>query len=157
MSHARPHRGRAATVAILAALLGMTTAPLWPQATSSWAQEATERWYAAFHAGDAATLARLYVSDAVLLLPEQTVRGRAAIEAHEGAILAKARYSCTWAIESVQAVGRQAAVLGREVCLEAPKAGGAPTQVKSRWLTIFERQEDGSWLIARDATEDAVK
>jgi uncharacterized protein (TIGR02246 family) len=138
----------------LAAGLAVAPVSLTAQATPTWAQEVNEKWYAAFQAGDAPTLMKLYASDAMLLLPDQTLRGRAAIEAYQSANFQKTRYACKWAIDGVQAAGKQAAVLGHDTCVESPKAGGATKTVKNRWLTVFERQPDGSWLIARDTSEE---
>lgn len=147
-------RCRAAFVGVLAAVLSTAPSSLRAQGVPTWAQEVNETWYAAFHAGDAAALMRLYASDAVLLLPDQTLRGRAAIEAYQSGNFQKTRYSCKWGIDGVQAAGRHAAVLGHDACVESPKAGGAGRTVKNRWLTVFERQTDGSWLIVRDSPEE---
>jgi len=154
MSVVNRSRCQAAFVGVLAAVLSTTPSSLRAQGVPTWAQEVNETWYAAFHAGDAAALMRLYASDAVLLLPDQTLRGRAAIEAYQSGNFQKTRYSCKWGIDGVQAAGRHAAVLGHDSCVESPTAGGADRTVKNRWLTVFERQTDGSWLIARDSSEE---
>ena len=154
MSVVNRSRCRAAFVGVLAAVLSAAPSSLRAQGVPTWAQEVNEKWYAAFHSGDATALMRLYASDAVLLLPDQTLRGRAAIEAYQTGNFQKTRYSCKWGIDGVQAAGRHSAVLGHDTCEESPKAGGAGRTVKNRWLTVFERQADGSWLIARDSSEE---
>jgi len=153
----RANHGRRWAVSIffvLCAAVSLTSRPLRAQATPDWAQEVNKKWYAAFNAGDAAGLMKLYAADAVLLLPDQTLRGRGAIEGFQSSNFQKTRYSCQWSIDGVQAVGKQAAVLGLDTCLESPKSGGAGKTVKNRWLTVYERQADGSWLIARDTSEE---
>lgn len=135
------------------AAVGLGPLPVQAQATPGWAKSALEVWFAAFHGGDAGALSRLYLSDAVLLEPEETFRGREAIRAHYGKAFREARSECTWVIEGVDTVGRQAAVWGQQTCLESPKPRGSTRTVRGRWLTIFEHQADGSWLIARDAGE----
>ena len=154
MSVVNRSRCQAAFVGVLAAVLSAAPSSLRAQSVPTWAQEVNEKWYAAFHAGDAAALMTLYASDAVLLLPDRTLRGRAAIEAYQNGNFQKTRYSCKWGIDGVQAAGRHAAVLGHDTCEESPKAGGAARTVKNRWLTVFERQTDGSWVIARDSSEE---
>ena len=154
MSEASRTRYHALGVAVLATVLSAVPVSLRAQTTPTWAQEVNQKWYAAFSAGDAAALMKLYVADAVLLLPDQTLRGRPAIEAYQSSNFQKTRYSCKWAIDSVQSAGKQAAVLGHDTCVESPKAGGAGKTVNNRWLTVFERQPDGSWLIARDTSEE---
>jgi len=145
---------QALRVAVLGVVLCAVPLSAGAQTTPPWAQQVNEKWYAAYNAGDAPALAKLYLADAVILLPDQTVKGRPAIETYQGGNFKKTGYACTWAIDGVQVAGRQAAVLGHDSCVETPKAGGAPKTVKSRWLTVFERQADGSWMIARDASEE---
>jgi uncharacterized protein (TIGR02246 family) len=154
MNDASRTRHRIFCVAVLATVLGAMPLALGAQTTPAWAQDVNQKWYAAFGAGDAAALMKLYAADAVLLLPDQTLRGRPAIEAYQSGNFQKTRYSCKWAIDSVQSAGKQAAVLGHDTCVESPKAGGANKTVSNRWLTVFERQADGSWLIARDTSEE---
>lgn len=145
-----------AGLGVLVAGLGAAAVSLSAQTTPSWAQEINTKWYAAFDAGDAAAIAKFYATDAVVFAPDQTLRGRAAVQAYHAGNFQKTRFKCEWGIDSVQAVGKQAAVLGHDSCVETPKAGGAAKTTKSRWLTIYERQADGSWLMARDASEPAT-
>jgi uncharacterized protein (TIGR02246 family) len=152
MDHTRSAR-RIVYLAVVAAALGIAAVSLSAQATPAWAQDANAKWYAAFEAGDAAAIARFYASDTVVFVPDQTLRGRAAIQAYHAGNFQKTRFKCDWGIDSVQTVGKQAAVLGHDSCVETPKAGGAAKTTKSRWLTIYEQQADGSWLMARDASE----
>jgi uncharacterized protein (TIGR02246 family) len=152
MDHTRSAR-RIVYLAVVAAALGIAAVSLSAQATPAWAQDANAKWYAAFEAGDAAAIARFYASDTVVFVPDQTLRGRAAIQAYHAGNFQKTRFKCDWGIDSVQVVGKQAAVLGHDACVETPKAGGAAKTTKSRWLTIYEQQADGSWLMARDASE----
>jgi uncharacterized protein (TIGR02246 family) len=146
----------AATVALLAGGLGVAAVSLGAQTTPAWAQDANAKWYAAFNAGDAVAIAKFYAPDAVVFVTDQTLRGRDAVQAYHKGNFDKTRFKCEWAIDSVQAVGKQAAVLGHDSCVETPKAGGAAKTTKSRWLTIYERQADGSWLMVRDASEPAT-
>jgi uncharacterized protein (TIGR02246 family) len=142
-------------IAMLAAAVGLNPLPVRAQTTADWAKKALEMWFAAFNTGDAAALSRLYLGDAVLLEPDESFRGREAIQAHYSKEFRETRFPCTWVIAGQHTVGKQAAVWGEETCLASPRSSGPTKTVKGRWLAIFERQADGSWLIARDAGEDA--
>ncbi len=141
-------------IAVLSLAASLGPSSIHAQEAPKWAQEQLEKWYAAFNAGDASALMKLYAVDAVLFLPDQTLRGRAAIEAFQKENFQKTRYACTWVIDGVQALGKQAVVWGHDACTETPKAGGAPRTVKNRWLTVLEQQKDGSWIIVRDSGEE---
>ena len=147
--------GFLAASGILLATWARSPYPVSAQSTSDWAKKALEQWYAAHDGGDAHALVRLYLDDAVLFEPDETARGRKAIEARYEKEFQKVRSSCTWAIDGQHMVGKQAAVWGHATCVGSRSSGGATNTTKGRWLTIFERQLNGSWLIARDAGEDA--
>lgn len=112
------------------------------------------RWYAAFNAGDAASIISLYAADATLLLQGQAFHGLAAIEAFHRASFASVRFTCTWSIEGAETVDRLAAVWGADECTETPRGGGPSMRWSGRWLTVFQRQADGSWMIVRDTGEE---
>ena len=100
-------------------------------------------------------IVQLYASDAVLLLQGETFNGRGAIEAFHTGNFAKVRYNCTYTIESVSMVDHIAAVWGDDACVETPKSGAPPQAWQGRWLTVYQLQPDGSWLIVRDSGEEA--
>ena len=109
----------------------------------------------AFNAGDASAIIQLYASDAVLLLKGETFNGRGPIEAFHKGNFEKARYSCTWTIDSVSMVDNLAAVWGEDACVETPTSGAPSQSWRGRWLTVYQLQPDGSWLIVRDSGEEA--
>ena len=84
----------------------------------------------------------------------ETFSGRGAIEAFHTGNFAKVRYSCTWTI-SVSMVDNLAAVWGDDACVETPKSGAPAQSWQGRWLTVYQLQPDGSWLIVRDSGEEA--
>jgi uncharacterized protein (TIGR02246 family) len=122
-----------------------------PEPIALWAQQHTERWYAAFNAGDAGALVRMYAPDAVLLLQGQQFQGRTGIEATHRAIFEKADFTCTWMIERFSTVGALAVVAGSDSCAETSKSGGQVRSWKGRFLTVYQQQPDGSWMIVRDS------
>ena len=62
---------------------------------------------------------------------------------------------CTWTIEGMSTVDKVAAVWGNDSCLDTPRTGGAAVSWKGRWLTVYQLQPDGSWMIVRDSGEPA--
>ena len=141
-------------VVLFAGTVG-TSRPASAQAILEWAKDHTAKWYAAFNAGDVPGMVQLYASDAVLLLQGETFSGRGAIEAFHTGNFAKVRYSCTYTIESVSMVDNLAAIWGDDACVETPKSGGPSQAWQGRWLTVYQLQPDGSWLIVRDSGEEA--
>ena len=141
-------------VALFAGTVGHSR-PAFAQAILEWAKDHTAKWYAAFNAGDVPAIVQLYASDAVLLLQGETFNGRGAIEAFHTGNFAKVRYNCTYTIESVSMVDHIAAVWGDDACVETPKSGAPPQAWQGRWLTVYQLQPDGSWLIVRDSGEEA--
>ena len=151
-----PRRSLRAIVGLLlvAACLAAGSRAASAQAVLEWAQDHTAKWYDAFNAGDASAIIKLYASDAVLLLQGETFNGRAAIEAFHKGNFAKVRYSCTFTIDSVSIVDNLAAMWGEDSCTETPTSGAPAQQWKGRWLTVYQLQPDGSWLIVRDSGEE---
>lgn len=143
-------------LAVALALLG-GPATLRAQAPGppEWVRQHTEQWYAAFGAGDAVAMGKLYASDAVLVLQGETFQGRTEIEAFHRGNFEKAKFTCTFTIIGMAAVDKLAAVWGDDSCADAPKSGGPPADWKGRWLMVYQRQPDGSWIIVRDAGEEA--
>jgi uncharacterized protein (TIGR02246 family) len=141
-------------IALLAAIVG-NPRPVSAQAILEWAKDHTAKWYAAFNAGDASAIIELYASDAVLLLQGESFNGRGAIEAFHKGNFAKVRYSCTYTIDSVSMVDNLAAVWGDDACVETPTSGAPSQSWQGRWLTVYQLQPDGSWLIVRDSGEEA--
>ena len=52
-------------------------------------------------------------------------------------------------------VDNLAAVWGEDACVETPRAGATSSDWQGRWLTVYQLQPDGSWLIVRDSGEEA--
>jgi uncharacterized protein (TIGR02246 family) len=141
-------------VALFAVAVGHSR-PASAQAILEWAKDHTAKWYTAFNAGGVPAIVQLYASDAVLLLQGETFNGRGAIEAFHRGNFEKVRYSCTFTIESVSRVDNLAAIWGDDACTETPKSGAPAQSWQGRWLTVYQLQPDGSWLIVRDSGEEA--
>jgi len=115
-----------------------------------WAQTFLEAWYAAYNGGDAAGTAKLFTVDARF----GPHKGRAAIGADLKTTFAAATYHCVGRFEALHELGALAVASGVETCEEHPKPNGVSVITKERWLIVFERQVDGSWLISRETWEE---
>ena len=115
----RPLFCAAMGIVLLGGTVDSSASPFRP-AVPNWAQQHTKQWYAAFNAGDAAAITRLYADDAVMLLQGQTFEGRAAIEAFHKGNFEKARFACTWTIDGMSTVDKVAAVWGQRRSLRHP-------------------------------------
>jgi uncharacterized protein (TIGR02246 family) len=141
--------------AVLALAIVALPTPSRAQQAPGWARDQLAAWYAAFNAGDAKAVAALYAADAVIVPPGvQPIRGRAAIEAHHVSAQRDIRFSCSGGYDGFQIVAGTAVGWGHDDCTETPRAGGAAKATKSRWIAVYEKQADGSWLIVRDVGEE---
>ena len=111
-----------------------------------WANEQLSQWYAAFNAEDADALADLYTSDAHV----GNGQGRSEIISNFNSEWTDTEISCSGAYDGFRIVGNLATGWGHDTCTQKPKSGGASKTESSRWLAVYDRQDDGSWLCSRD-------
>ncbi len=111
--------------------------------------EATQTFVKAALAKDWATLAALYVDDAVLNPPnEPAVKGRAAIRAW----MEKFPPITDFKASNVRVEGRDdlAYVLGTYTMAIAPPGTPGPVKDSGKYVEVRRRQADGKWLIEVD-------
>ena len=103
-------------------------------------------------AGDAAGLAAMYLPNASLMPPNAaTVQGREAIQKFWGAFVDAYRVNIALKAEEVEGHGDLAYSRGRYTLDLTPKAKGpAAAHDEGKFLTIFRRQPDGTWLLSVD-------
>jgi ketosteroid isomerase-like protein len=103
-------------------------------------------------AGDAASLAALYLADARLMPPNApTVEGREAVRKFWGAVLDAYTVRFDIASEEIEGRGDLAYARGRYTLDGTPKArGGAPLHDEGTFLEVLRREADGSWRYAVD-------
>ena len=107
------------------------------------------RWLQAFNGGDASGVARLYVEDGRVLPPNSDiVQGRPAIEGFVKEFL-QMKPTMSFSLLTVHESAGMCAAVGRyEMELRPP---GEETQTDSgKFIEIWSRQPDGSWLITDD-------
>src|SRR3954469_2468354 len=103
-------------------------------------------------AGDAARRAAMYVPNASLMPPNvATLQGREAIQKFWGDFVGAYRVNIVLKAEEVEGHGDLAYSRGRYTLDLTPKAkGAAAAHDEGKFLTIFRRQPDGSWLLGVD-------
>jgi uncharacterized protein (TIGR02246 family) len=114
-------------------------------------REVHTTWIDAVNAGDLARLLTLMADDVVFLNPGRPRFGRdefpvGFLAAHE-----QSRIRCVSELEEVVVVGVVAYTLCRDSLSVTPRTGGEATELAGHRITIYRKQPDGRWLLARDA------
>lgn len=111
-------------------------------------KDASVAWDKAWNAGDADALASLYTADAVAMAPNQTSEaGRDAMRASSRKYFEQFSDENRSAVEDVRISGDLAVARGTQETRTTVKAGGASFQDKSKWISAYQRQPNGSWKI----------
>lgn len=105
----------------------------------------------ALNRADTATLVATYASDAIVMMPNQpTMRGHDAIRTGFGGMFSQFTVSnAKVTTEDVLVAGDYAIETGRLEMTMTPKQGKAIND-KGKYVTVWQRQPDGSWKIIRD-------
>jgi uncharacterized protein (TIGR02246 family) len=114
-------------------------------------REVHSTWINAVNAGDLDCLLGLMADGVVFLNPGKAPVGRDGfspgfLAAHERALI-----NCVSELEDVVVVDGVAYTLSRDSLSVTPRAGGEATHLAGHRLTIYRKQPDGRWLLARDA------
>ena len=108
-------------------------------------------WIDAVNAGDLVCLLSLMANDVVFLNPGQAPFGRDGFSPGFSAAHQQARINCISELEDVVIVGEVAYTLSRDSLSVTPRAGGEAMQLAGHRITVYRKQPDGRWLLARDA------
>jgi uncharacterized protein (TIGR02246 family) len=108
-------------------------------------------WIDAVNAGDLVCLLGLMADDVVFLNPGQAPVGRDGFSPGFSAAHQKARIHCVSELEDIVVVGEVAYTLSRDSLSVTPRSGGEAMQFAGHRLTVYRKQLDGRWLLARDA------
>ena len=114
-------------------------------------REVHSTWIDAVNAGDLVRLLALMADDVVFLNPGQAAFGRDGFSARFSAAHQQVRIHCISELEEVVVVGEVAYTLSRDSLSVTPRAGGEASQLAGHRITIYRKQPDGRWLLARDA------
>jgi uncharacterized protein (TIGR02246 family) len=108
-------------------------------------------WIDAVNAGDLARLLTLMADDVVFLNPGQAPFGRDGFSLAFSAAHQQAVVHCISELEEVVVVGEVAYTRSRDALHVTRRGGGETTQLAGHRITVYRRQPDGRWLLARDA------
>ena len=114
-------------------------------------REVHSTWIGAVNAGDLACLLALMTDDAVFLNPGKPPFGREGFSANFAGAHERIRIRCSSDLEEVVVVGEVAYTRSRDALSVTPRAGGDAMQLAGHRITVYRRQPDGRWLLARDA------
>ena len=114
-------------------------------------REMHSAWIDAVNAGDLDRLLPLVADDVVFLNPGQSPFGRDGFSANFSAAHQQVRICCISELEEVVVVGEVAYTRSRDALSVTPPAGGEATQLAGHRITVYRKQPDGRWLLARDA------
>jgi len=115
-------------------------------------RDVVSRWQSATAAGDIAAVLALMAEDVVFLVAGQApMKGRSAFERGLRGLLASYRLTSSSNIQEIEVSGNLAYcwnVLHVEI---TPLAGGDKVVRAGSALSIFRKQDDGAWVVWRDA------
>jgi uncharacterized protein (TIGR02246 family) len=114
-------------------------------------REVHSTWIDAVNAGDLDRLLGLMADDVVFLNPGRVPFGRDGFPAGFTSAHERARIRCVSELEEVVVAGDVAYTRARDSVSAVPRAGGEAMQYAGDRLTIYRKQPDGRWLLARDA------
>ena len=108
-------------------------------------------WLEATGTGDLGRILGLMAEDVVFLTPGREPFGKEAFAAASRAAAGRVTILPAGEVEEVEVHGDVAFARTRLTVSIRPSGGGAETRMSGRALTIYRRQADGRWLLARDA------
>jgi uncharacterized protein (TIGR02246 family) len=152
---------RTSTIAVLTLVVAMLSPLAKAQAAEAGLEEAKAgiakangKWEAAVKAGDAAAIAALYTSDALILPPDQPIAsGRAGAEKVFGGMLKAGAKNVSLRTETVERAGDYAIETGTVAVTMQPEGKEAQTS-SGKYVVVWKRQSDGSWQLHRDIWND---
>ena len=114
-------------------------------------REVHSTWIDAVNAGDLVCLLGLMADDVVFLNPGHEPFGRDGFSAGFSAGHQGNEIHCTSELDEVVVVGEVAYTRCRDALSVTPRAGGETMKLAGHRITIYRKQPDGRWLLARDA------
>jgi uncharacterized protein (TIGR02246 family) len=108
-------------------------------------------WIDAVNAGDLVRLLTLMADDVVFLSPGRAPLGRDEFSPGFSAAHQQSRIHCVSELEEVVVVGEVTYTRARDSLSVTPRAGGEAMQLAGHRITVYRKQPDGRWVLARDA------
>jgi uncharacterized protein (TIGR02246 family) len=113
-------------------------------------REVHTTWIDAVNAGDLARLLTLMADDVVFLNPGQEPIGRAGFTTNFAGAHRQVRINCVSDLEEVVVASDVAFTRSRDALSVTPRGGGEAMQLAGYRMTVYRKQPDGRWLLARD-------
>lgn len=107
-------------------------------------------WINAVNTGDLACLLKLMADDVIFLGPGETPFGRDAFSPRIAAAHNRSRINCISELQDVVVVGEVAYTLSRDTLSVVPRSGGEERRFAGYRSTVYRKQPDSRWLLARD-------
>ena len=114
-------------------------------------REVHSTWIDAVNAGDLARLLVMSTDDVVFLNLGEECIGRDGFSTKFSAAHQQLRIRCVSELMEVVIVGEVAYTCSRDSLTVSPRADGEESRLAGDRMTIYRRQPDGRWLLARDA------
>lgn len=114
-------------------------------------REVHSTWIGAVNAGNLDRLLALMADDVVFLGPDRAPFGRDGFSANFLAARQRIQVHCNSELEEVVVVGIVAYTRSRDTLSVTRFAGGETTRLAGHRITVYRKQPDGRWLLARDA------
>ncbi len=108
-------------------------------------------WIDAVNAGNLALLLTLMTDDVVFLNPGEKPFGRTGFSNNFSTGQQSALINCRSDLEEVVVSGDVAYTRSCDALLVAPRANGQVRQLTGYRITVYRKQPDDHWLLARDA------
>ncbi len=110
-----------------------------------------EAWITAANAGEIDRLLALMTGDAVFLSPGEAPLSRDGFPGKFTAAHRQFHIRCISELQEVVVAGDVVHTLCRDTLSVTPREGGEAVRLAGHRLTVYRRQPDGRWLLARDA------
>ncbi len=120
-------------------------------------KDLVNQYGATINAGDLDLWISLWADHAIQMAPDApAVIGKEKIRARRQSLFDLYDWKMTVDTEEVRVAGDWAFARGTYTYTKAPKEEGATTKGTGKWLSIFEKQDDGSWKMTRDCYNSNV-
>ena len=115
-------------------------------------REVIQTWMEASAAGDIDRVLGLMAEDVVFLLPGQKpMRGRQAYAAAARPVTDTVRFEGRPEVQEIHIAGDYAVCWNHLSVTVTPLPGGPPKRREGDVLSVFRREQDGNWVLFRDA------
>jgi uncharacterized protein (TIGR02246 family) len=126
--------------------------------TTATFEQMLKEFSASLSAGDADRWLALWAEDGVQLPPDEPpVEGKTAIAAKMRGLLNRFKFDMTIQNMETHSTGDWGFVRGRYQATLTPKQGGVAIPIDGKYLTVLNRQSDGSWKIYRDIFNSNIR